>query len=1034
MYAFAFSATSAAGLPLRAVSGRTAVAIGGVAELVLLAQPAAAQSGDPLPSIPVQLRDQGGNPLQATSGQSITAVVSKGGGTFAAGATTVVAASLTNGVATFENLALDLAAGDPLHELKFQFGSVQATSNPFLVHKAPAGLALATFPSDNATAGAPLAQQPVVHIVDDLGTRAFAAPDGTYTVTATVAGQPGLLGGTTSAVAARGAAVFTDLALRGEGLWEITFSDGINTVASGKVLVVPGAPAAVSIVEPYQPGLNGSNFAGLPLLVQPRVRVSDVGGSVPAAAPLMVEARIAQMPPGLPPDAKPLVYGTRAAAVDPATGEAAFTDLALNLAGAYTLAFSYAHLSAESLPLTIIPGEIAQLAYLLQPSPALFGEPLAVQPRLALLDLGGNRARGTPWLHLHMTLGAASSLQGCFEAHAAPDSGEVAFQGCAVHCAFEGCTSGPHTLTAYTSKFGVFAEATGTLTLESDPFQVSGPPERLALLSPPRAAATAAEPLPEPPQVQLLDASGAPVHAMAANARVRLAGAPLGNSSFAQLRAGAALAGIDSVPLAAGAAAFPGLSVAAAGNYSLLLAVPNGTGFFNASMLLSVSPGVAASIALTGLPAVVVAGEPLTPDNASHSKLWPQVAVADAHGNPIPDARSLRVAVDAACAAPPPPGADCAALGGGPRRVEGSRAVFEGLRVLVAGAANVTFTLMHHGHVAPIQAALAVAPAPAVRLLFTAQPPPAALAGAPMEPPPALRALDAYGNVAAGWAAPVRADLLLAPHPSVSLAGPGAWNASGGTVQLLAVAVDAPGYGYRLRVSADPAGAGAPALEATSEPFAVHTPYCCARLAAFPAVALGGAPLAPQPVVDVVDEGEALALSGRYTVRAYVEGGTATLFGTAEVRSERGGRALYRPRPRCGRAALDRLRAAGARRHGGRAHRARGRGRARWPAGPPRRRAAAGGGGDVRRPALLAAGGARARRGRQRRGQRGSRYGLRRGGCGRADSRARLGAGGRRGRRRALLRPGGRRRWGRSRAPLLCAWAAARRRRAAAGR
>ena len=125
------------------------MAIGGVAELVLLAQPArGAVPATPLPSLPVQLRDQGGNPLQATSGQSITAVVSKGGGTFAAGATTVVAASLTNGVATFENLALDLAAGDPLHELKFQFGSVQATSNPFLVHKAPAGLALATFPSD----------------------------------------------------------------------------------------------------------------------------------------------------------------------------------------------------------------------------------------------------------------------------------------------------------------------------------------------------------------------------------------------------------------------------------------------------------------------------------------------------------------------------------------------------------------------------------------------------------------------------------------------------------------------------------------------------------------------------------------------------------------------------------------------------------------------------------------------------------------------------------------------------------------------
>ena len=60
-----------------------------------------------------------------------------------------------------------------------------------------------------------------------------------------------------------------------------------------------GAPAAVSIVETYPLGINGSTFAGLPLLVQPRVRVTDVGGSVPAAAPLAVEAHIARAPPGL---------------------------------------------------------------------------------------------------------------------------------------------------------------------------------------------------------------------------------------------------------------------------------------------------------------------------------------------------------------------------------------------------------------------------------------------------------------------------------------------------------------------------------------------------------------------------------------------------------------------------------------------------------------------------------------------------------------------------------------------------------------
>jgi len=38
----------------------------------------------------------------------------------------------------------------------------------------------------------------------------------------------------------------------------------------------------------------------------------------------------------------------------------------------------------------------------------------------------------------------------------------------------QGVASGPHTLTVYTSETGVFLDGTGTLTLKSDPFQVSG--------------------------------------------------------------------------------------------------------------------------------------------------------------------------------------------------------------------------------------------------------------------------------------------------------------------------------------------------------------------------------------------------------------------------------------------------------------------------------------------------------------------------------------------------------------------------------
>ena len=141
---------------------------------------------------------------------------------------------------------------------------------------------LTSFPSDNATAGTAFAQQPVVDIVDTLGTRTYAASGTHLLVTAFVSGNPGLLGGVTSVITSAGQAHFTDLSLQRVGIWEISFNFSDVIVASGPVLVTSGTPAAVELLDAYHPGMNGSNYGGLAWPVQPRVRVTDVGRARPS--------------------------------------------------------------------------------------------------------------------------------------------------------------------------------------------------------------------------------------------------------------------------------------------------------------------------------------------------------------------------------------------------------------------------------------------------------------------------------------------------------------------------------------------------------------------------------------------------------------------------------------------------------------------------------------------------------------------------------------------------------------------------------
>lgn len=137
-------------------------------------------------------------------------------------------------------------------------------------------LAFATAPSGSATAGAPLAVQPVVELRSAAGQRVAAAG---VSVTAGVS-VGGLLGTATVTTNAEGRAAFTDLALTGAaGARALTFSAGSLTAVSQNITLVVPANSIAATTPTSQ-----SARAGSVLTPGPAVRVTDAGGAPVAGA------------------------------------------------------------------------------------------------------------------------------------------------------------------------------------------------------------------------------------------------------------------------------------------------------------------------------------------------------------------------------------------------------------------------------------------------------------------------------------------------------------------------------------------------------------------------------------------------------------------------------------------------------------------------------------------------------------------------------------------------------------------------------
>ena len=428
------------------------VQVGSLGELRCLTQPVNMVSGTTMQPVVVRLHDSGGNFMSAENSMQVELEISRGDGIL--NGTTIVTA--VGGEATFSAVNISLLSSNAvtshIHVLRFRAGVVEQPSNPFLVSFTASKARLATFPPRSVVVGEVFFSQPEIaslDVNDNLVTSLQVMFTASVSVQGAVAGT--YLTGSTSIQSVAGMASFTDLALVGPASQEhtllFTTSFPSSTVVTWTVTASPGAPALLGIVEGYQPGALGSPVpAGDVLPRQPWVRLLDIGSNL-----VDVDGETIKCVVHTQTDRSSIPQLVLGGSLDVQTtgGIASFTNLAINIRGVYSLVFWYKSQSVISANFTVTTGSIAQVFYDSAPPSAVFGQEFHHQPRILLMDMGGNRVLGSPWIHMRVlqtTLPSVttkkSALQGCSSVldgvcesngicrgYALPDSGVVEFSG-----------------------------------------------------------------------------------------------------------------------------------------------------------------------------------------------------------------------------------------------------------------------------------------------------------------------------------------------------------------------------------------------------------------------------------------------------------------------------------------------------------------------------------------------------------------------------------------------------------------------------
>jgi len=286
----------------------------------------------------VVIQDAGGN-TRTDSSLEVTLSLKVPNGAAITGTNPQAASS---GVATFTGIAIDKVGTYKLVATGQGLATTAESADITVSAGAASKVAFTTAPSTTADGGTALAQQPVVAIQDAGGN---TVPDSSLEVTLSLKVPNGAaITGTNPQAASSGVATFVGIAIDKTGTYKLVATgQGLATTAESDDITVTVGLAA-KVVFTTQPG--GTMTSGTAFTQQPVVTVQDVEGNTVTTNTDNVVMSKASGP------AAGALTGTLTQAAS--SGVATFTDLQIDVVGAYTLTATQGGLtSATSGSITI---------------------------------------------------------------------------------------------------------------------------------------------------------------------------------------------------------------------------------------------------------------------------------------------------------------------------------------------------------------------------------------------------------------------------------------------------------------------------------------------------------------------------------------------------------------------------------------------------------------------------------------------------------------------------------------------------------
>src|SRR5690349_15809913 len=592
---------------------------------------------------------------------------------------------------------------------------------------------------------------------------------------------------------------------------------------------------ATRLVFSSQPGTLVAGHQFSPVV---KVRAEDDAGNKASSFAASVTIALMHNPDGA------TLTGTTTVTAE--SGVATFFDLSLDKADTgYTFqATSYPLPSITSQKFDVVPGPPRQLAFTVEPpdSPTA-GAMFAPAVQVSALDASGNLVP-TYGDNVTVTLGnnpGGGTLGGTLQV--------AAVNGVATFATL--------TLDKAAPGYWLVATATGLSKATSTSFDVmTGTATQLVFGTEP-GTTVAAHQITPAVKVRALDALGNVVPTFAENVSVALAKNP----------GGATLSGTTPVTAASGVATFSDLSLDKTGIAYTLTATASGLTQVT-STAFDILPGAARQLAFTVEPATSTAGMVLAPAV--------QVSVLDASGNLTPSFS----------------GTVTVALGNNPGGSTLGGTTSIGALNGVATFSTLTLDKTSNGYwlsasatglSTGTSASFNITPAAATQLVFGTEPG-TTVAGHQFSPAVKVRALDAFGNVATGFAGAI--GIALGANPgSSTLGGTSPVTAASGVATFFDLTINKTGSGYTLIASASGFG------PVTSTAFDI-TPGTATQLAytVQPSNAVAGNAIAPAVQVSALDaSGNPVpTFTGSVTVALGSNPGGSTLGGTTTVTASGG--------------------------------------------------------------------------------------------------------------------------------------------------